>query len=146
MTERVVLQLEKATIYQCAAFGSQALEVAELLAVIVPVRRSGGEGLDELIVRYRKPRARKWEGYRASDRGASFVIVRGWQAPAPPSGMVREGNVEKSRYACFDPRYRAEFDAFVDRELAATGRVAGDYRQMTREKLEAMIGTLEAAS
>jgi hypothetical protein len=145
MSERVLKTIEKATIYQCAAFGGQALEVAEVSIVVKPYVAAGNP-LDELIIRFRKPRARKWEGYRAGDPGASFVVVRGWQAPKPPSGMVRNGNVESSRYGCFDPRYRQEFDAFVDRELSASGRIEADYRAMTREKIAALREAVEMAS
>lgn len=133
MSECVVAETGKATIYHCGVFGAQTDEVAEVKVVVV----SRGAG-DELIVRFRKPRARKWEGWRASEPRASFVVVRDWEAPKAPSGLTREGSIEKSKYASYDPRYRQEFDAFVDRELVGTDRLVGDYRAMTAEKVAAL--------
>jgi hypothetical protein len=119
---------EKVTIYRMGVFGSERIEAAEAI-VALDVR--GGLG-----VRWREPRKRTWKGCRESGEFACLVVLQGHGHPEQPRFEPSpDGRGEITRFTCFAPEWRPDFDRFLAAYLAENPAavVLRDYRAAASE-------------
>lgn len=111
---------ERATLYLMGAFGASKFEAAEFR-----IGSPTSEG--NRVVQWRKPRARKWEGYRSKNL---LVVLDGLGHPDHPTfDRSEDGRFKTTRYATFDPAWHGDFDRFLAGYLEQSGaRVLLDAR------------------
>jgi hypothetical protein len=120
------LEGERATIYHLGPLGASKIEAAQF--------RIGSETSEgKRVVQYRAPRARLWKGFQTR---ALLVVLDGLGHPAHPT-MDRnpDGRSETTRFACYAPEWRGDFDRFMAGYLeSGAARVLLDARKPAEVK------------
>lgn len=126
----------KASIYWLGAFGADPVEVAEW-----KVRVQEFNGALRPVLDYREPKKRTWKRAPLEQRACTIVVLDGWGHGGPSQYKpVDGGRGVMTKYACFDPRWATDYEAWIDSYLAlhvTSVTVLADYRG---------LGAVEAAT
>lgn len=109
------------TVYMMGGFGAmRTFGAFKTLRTVARKRYDGsafGQVVDRQVVDVVPDRKRNAVSLSGETAQPMIVAILG-QHPEPPNDMIDLGNgCSKTKYACFDPRYRAEFNAWMNAYL-----------------------------